>query len=93
MWELPYENEEDAVYYFSSLLKANRNNDQYEQYFFSDTGNEEVDPNQSTLPSKQSNAPTVYGSKTFTPPQLQMSIYAKEFLAVYYAFKGFGHFF
>ena len=28
------ENEEDAVYYISSLLKANRNNDQYEQYWF-----------------------------------------------------------
>ena len=28
------ENEEDAVHYISSLLKANRNNDQYEQYWF-----------------------------------------------------------
>ena len=28
------ENEEDAIYYVSSLLKANRNNDQYEQYCF-----------------------------------------------------------
>ena len=25
------ENEEDAIYYISRLLKANRNNDQYEQ--------------------------------------------------------------
>ena len=33
-WHLPNENEEDAIYYVSSLLKANRNNDQYEQYWF-----------------------------------------------------------
>ena len=30
-WHLLNENEEDAVHYFSSLLKANRNNGQYEQ--------------------------------------------------------------
>ena len=30
-WHLLNENEEDAVHYISSLLKANRNNDQYEQ--------------------------------------------------------------
>ena len=29
---LPHENEEDAIHYISSLLKAKRNNDQYEQY-------------------------------------------------------------
>ena len=28
------ENEENAVYYISSMLKANRNNDQYEHYWF-----------------------------------------------------------
>ena len=28
------ENEDDAIYYISSLLKANRNNDQFEQYWF-----------------------------------------------------------
>ena len=33
-WHLLIENEEDAVHYISSLLKANRNNDQYEQYWF-----------------------------------------------------------
>ena len=33
-WRLLNENEEDAVHYISSLLKANRNNDQYEQYWF-----------------------------------------------------------
>ena len=31
-WHLLNENE-DAIYYISSLLKANRNNDQYEQYW------------------------------------------------------------
>ena len=29
-WHLLNENEEDAIYYISSLLKTNRNNDQYE---------------------------------------------------------------
>ena len=33
-WHLLNENEEDAIYYVSSLLKANRKNDQYEQYWF-----------------------------------------------------------
>ena len=33
-WHLLNENEKDAIYYISSLLKANRNNDQYEQYWF-----------------------------------------------------------
>ena len=33
-WHLLNENEEDAIYYISSLLKANRNNDQNEQYWF-----------------------------------------------------------
>ena len=31
-WHLLNENKEDDVYYISSLLKANRNNDQYKQY-------------------------------------------------------------
>ena len=33
-WHLLNENEDDAVYYVSSLHKANRNNDQYKQYWF-----------------------------------------------------------
>ena len=33
-WHLLNENEADAIYYISSLLKANRNNDQYVQYWF-----------------------------------------------------------
>ena len=38
-------------------------------------------------------APVAYGSKTFSPAQLKMSIYAKEFLAIFFAFKEFGHIF
>ena len=33
-WHLLNENEGDAIYYISCLLKANRNNDQYEQFWF-----------------------------------------------------------
>ena len=53
----------------------------------------EHDPNQKYISVKKSYAPIAYGSKTFTPSQLKMSIYAKEFLAIYYAFKEFGHVF
>ena len=53
----------------------------------------EDDPNQEFTSVKKSYAPIAYGSKTFTPSQLKMLIYAKEFLAIYYAFKEFGHFF
>ena len=43
-WYLLNENEEDAVHFIISLPKANRNNDQYEQYWFStpeNSGDEE----------------------------------------------------
>ena len=53
----------------------------------------EHDPNQKYTSVKKSYAPIAYGSKTFTPSQLKMSINAKEFLAVYYAFKEFEHIF
>ena len=53
----------------------------------------EDDPNQKFTSVKKSYATIAYGSKTFTPSQPQMSIYAKEFLAIYYAFKEFGHIF
>ena len=53
----------------------------------------EDDPNQKFTSVKKSYAPIAYGSKTFIPSQLKMSIYAKEFLAIYYAFKEFGHIF
>ena len=35
-------------------------------------------------------APVAYGSKTFSPAQLKMSIHAKAFLAIFFAFKEFG---
>ena len=50
-------------------------------------------PNQKYISVKKSYAPIAYGSKNFTPSQLEMSIYAKEFLAIYYAFKEFRHIF
>ena len=53
----------------------------------------EVDPKQKYTSVKKSYAPIAYGSKTFIPSQLKMSIYAKEFLAIHYAFKEFGHIF
>ena len=53
----------------------------------------EDDPNQKFTSVKKSYALIAYGSKTFTPSQLKMSIYAKEFLAIYYPFKKFGHIF
>ena len=53
----------------------------------------EDDPNQKFTSVKKSYAPIAYGSKTFIPSQLQMSIYSKEFLAIYFAFKEFGQIF
>ena len=49
------------------------------------------DPNQTYTSVKNSYAPIAYGSETFTPSQLKMSIYAKEILSLYNAFKEFGH--
>ena len=51
----------------------------------------EDDPNQKDTSVKKSYAPIAYGSKTFN--RLKMSIYAKEFLSINYAFKEFGHIF
>ena len=53
----------------------------------------EDDPNQKFTSLRKSYAPVAYGSKTFTPAQIKMSKYAKEFLAIYIAFKEFGHIF
>ena len=36
-------------------------------------------------------APVTIGSKNFSPAQLKMSIYSKEFLAIYMAFLEFAH--
>ena len=44
------------------------------------------------IPSKQKTyAPVAFGSKIFSPAQLKMSIYSKEFLAIYMAFLEFAH--
>ena len=52
----------------------------------------EDDPEQKVQSRRKTYAaPIAFGSKTFNPTQLKMSIYAKEFLAIYYAFSEFGH--
>ena len=40
---------------------------------------------------KKTYAPVAFGSKVFSPAQLKMSIYSKEFLAIYMAFIEFAH--
>ena len=44
------------------------------------------DPNQKFTSLHKSYAPVDCGSKTFSPTQIKMSTYAKEFLAIYFAF-------
>ena len=51
----------------------------------------EDDPNQKYTSTRKTYAPIVYGSKTYSPTQIKMSIYAKEFLDIYMDFKEFGH--
>ena len=51
----------------------------------------EDDPVQKITSIHKWYTPVAYGSKTFTPAQTIMSIYAKEFLAVFFAFKEFGY--
>ena len=53
----------------------------------------EDDSNQKLSSLRKSYVPVAHGSKTFTPAQIKMSIHAKEFLAIYFAFKEFGHIF
>ena len=53
----------------------------------------EDDPSEKYTSTRKSFAPVAYGSKTFSPAQLKMSIYAKEFLAIFFACKEFGHIF
>ena len=40
---------------------------------------------------KKTFAPVAFGSKVFSPSQLKMSIYCKEFLAIYHAFLEYSH--
>ena len=51
----------------------------------------EDDPNQKLQSKRKTYAPIAFGSKTFNPTQKKLSIYAKEFLSVYFAFVEFGH--
>ena len=53
----------------------------------------EDDPLEKYTSTRKAYSPVAYGSKTFSPAQLKMSIYAKEFLAIFFAFKEFGHIF
>ena len=53
----------------------------------------EDDPNQKYTSTRKFYAPIAYGSKIYSPSQTKMSIYAKEFLAIYMAYKEFGHVF
>ena len=51
----------------------------------------EDDPNQKITLTRKNYAPIAYGSKTFTPSQIRMSIHARDVLTIYLAFKDFGH--
>ena len=53
----------------------------------------EDDLNQKYTSTRKTYAPIAYGSKTYTPSQIKMSIYATDFLAIYLALKEFGHIF
>ena len=53
----------------------------------------EDDPNQKYTSTRKTYAPIACGSKAYTPSQIKMSIYPKEFIAIYLAFKEFGHIF
>ena len=53
----------------------------------------EDDPLEKHTSTSKTFAPVAYGSKTFSPTRLKMSIYAKEFLAIFFAFKEVGHIF
>ena len=51
----------------------------------------EDSPDQKIPSKKKTYAPVAFGSKVFSPAQLKMSIYSKEFLAIYMAFLEFAH--
>ena len=53
----------------------------------------EDDPNQKYTSTRKTYAVIAHGSKTYSPSQIKMSLYAKEILAIYKAFKDFGHVF
>ena len=51
----------------------------------------EDNPNQENQPKRKPYAPVAFGSKSFSPAQLKISIYSKEFSAKYRAFLEFAH--
>ena len=51
----------------------------------------EDSPDQKIQSNRKTFAPMAFGSKIFSPAQLKMSIYSKEFLAIYMAFREFAH--
>ena len=51
----------------------------------------ENDQHQKYTSTRKTYAPIAYGSRTYSPSQINMSFYAKEFLAFYMAFKEIGH--
>ena len=51
----------------------------------------EDNPDQKIKSKRKTYAPVAFGSKVFSPAQLKMSIYSKDFLAIYMAFLEFAH--
>ena len=51
----------------------------------------ENNPDQKIQSKRKTYAPVAFGSKIFSPAQLKMFIYSKEFLAIYMAFLEFAH--
>ena len=51
----------------------------------------ENNPDKKIQSKRKTYAPVAFGSKLFSPAQLKMSIYSKEFLAIYMAFQEFAH--
>ena len=51
----------------------------------------EDNPNQKIQSKRKTYAPVAFGCKIFPPAQLKLSIYSKEFLAIYMAFLEFAH--
>ena len=51
----------------------------------------EDNPDQKIQSKRKTYAPVAFGSKIFSPAQLKMSIYSKEFLAIFTAFLEFSH--
>ena len=51
----------------------------------------EDNPDQKIQSKRKTYAPVAFGSKIFSPAQLKMSMYSKEFLAIYMAFLEFAH--